>query len=198
MKKKIEGKIKAAHIWRYILIVSAVLLAVAIVLNAKSDSNVTTTLLGGAIFATVVCLVVYFGFRRNILTSIKHLQDAGIGINEIASDLDNATIMGKVRKIRCGEKFFAIPSPFCVFAYSDILWVYGKKTTTTNTSTGATTTNKTVMICTSQGKRYATYISMKAAKKFLEENKEKFSPDLIVGYKMKYNKMYKEMVKKNK
>lgn len=198
MKKKIEGKIKAAHMWRYILIISAVLLAVAFILKTKLDSKVTTILFGAAIFATVVSLVVYFGFRRNILKCVDALEKSGVSIDDVAIDLEEGEAIGKVRKIVCGKKYFTVPSPFCVFAYSDILWIYGKKTTTTNTSTGATTTNKTVMFCTVNGKRYATHISMKAAKKLIEEYKDKFSPDLIVGYKMKYNKMYKEMVKKNK
>ena len=202
MKKKIEGKVKAAHLWRYITIAVALLLIAVFVLakpiNSIAKSKIAGTCAGVVAFAEVVCLVVYFGFRRNILTSLKLLQDKNITVDEIAQDLDDAKTIGKVRKIRCGEKFFVVPSPFCVFAYKDILWIYCKKTTTTNTSTGATTTNKTVIFCTAQGKKFATHISWKAAKSFLEENGDKFSPDLIVGYKMKYNKQYKELVKNYK
>ena len=101
-------------------------------------------------------------------------------------------------KIIYGDKFFLVSNPFCVFSFKDIVWIYLKKTTTHNTGTGATTTNKTVMACTKYGKKFALHISWKVAKEFIEQNKDKFSPELILGYKMKYNKEYRELVKKYK
>lgn len=196
MKKKIEGKIKAAHLWGKITIIAAVILVAAIVLSAFVDNG--SMYIGAAVFVQVVCIVTYFGFRRNILTSSKLLLDKGVTIDEVAADLDDSKTIGKMAKFKCGKKFFSISSPFSIFAYSDIAWVYGKKTTHMNTGTGATTTNKTVIFCTVQGKKYTTYVSWKATKKFLEENQDKFSPELIVGYKMKYNKQYKEIVKNSK
>lgn len=196
MKKKIEGKIKAAHLWQKITIIVAVILLVTIVISAFIEDGSAS--IGIAVFAEIVCLITYFGFRRNILTSSKLLLDKGVTLEEVANDLEDAKTIGKMAKFKCGEKFFSISSPFIIFDYSDIAWVYGKKTTHTDTGTGATTTNKTVIFCTRQGKKYTTYVSMKATKKFLEENKDKFASDLIVGYKMKFNKQYKEIVKNSK
>ena len=200
MKKKIERKIRAAHLWKKIMIAVAVIMVVTILFSGVLESRFEagTACIGLAVFAEIVCLVTYFGFRRNILISSQALLDQGVTIDEVAKDLENAKTIGKMSKFKCGEKFFSISCPFSIFSYRDILWIYNERTTHTNTSTGATTTSQNVIVCTVQGKKYITNVSWKAAKKFLEENNGKFSPDLIIGYKRKYNKQYKELVKKSK
>lgn len=198
MKGKIESKMKAAHIWRYITIVAALLLVVSFLLKAMTENESTEILLGGSGLLLIISFVVYFGFRRNILKCVEILEKSGITIDEVADDLDNGQSIGKMRKVICGDKFFSVSSPFCVFAYKEILWLYLKKTTTQNTGTGATTTNKTVIVCTAHGKKFSLNIPWKLAKEFVELNREKFPPELILGYKMKYNGQYKELVKNYK
>ncbi len=198
MKKKIESKVKFANIWKYITILSALFLLVSFLLNAAFESNLTTTLLGASGLLLIVSFIVYFGFRRNILRCVKILEDSGITIDEVSDDLDNGQTIGKMRKVICGDKFFSVSSPFCVFSYKEILWIYLRKTTTHDTGTGATTTNKSMIFCTAHGKKFSLNISKKLAKELVEQNREKFSPDLILGYKRKYNKQYKELVRNNK
>ena len=198
MKKKIESKIKSAKIWKLITLISVIVLIVSFVLSTMVKSDITKFLLGFSGLLTVVSVFTYFGFIFNILKCMKVFGKTGVSLDEVATDLENAPKMGKMGKIIYGDKFLCVSNPFCVFAYKDILWLYLRKTTTHNTGTGATTTNKTVMACTKYGKKFALHISWKVAKEFIEKNKEKFSPDLILGYKMKYNKEYKELVKKYK
>ena len=198
MKEKIEAKIKGANLWKLITIVSLIGLVLSFLLGIMIKSDITKVILGAFGVSTIVSLVVYFGFRCNILKCVDILEKSGVTIDEVGKDLDNGKKIGKIKKIICGDKYFSIPSPFCVFSYKEILWVYLRKHTTHNTSTGATTTNKTVMFCTAHGKKFSANISWKVAKEFLEENKEKFSPELILGYKTKYNSQYKELVKKYK
>ena len=198
MKKKIESKVKLANIWKKITIISVILLVVSFLLNAAIASNLTTTLLGVSGLLLIVCVVVYFGFRRNILKCVEILEGSGITIDEVSDDLDKGQTIGKMRKVICGDKFFSVSSPFCVFSYKEILWIYLRKTTTHDTGTGATTTNKNMIFCTAHGKKFSLNISKKLAQELVEQNREKFSPDLILGYKMKYNKQYKELVKNYK
>lgn len=204
MKEKIQSKIRAAHIWKYATIVCAALLVVSFLISTaldaafKGDLELGSVCMGLSALATIICCMVYFGFRRNILNCVKILEKSGISLDEVASDLEGAKTIGKMRKFICGDKYFVIPSPFCVFSYKEILWVYLRRTTTTDTGTGASTTKKEVIFCTAHGKKFVTYVSWKVAKEFMAENKEKFLPELIVGYKRKYNKQYKEMVKKYK
>jgi len=198
VKEKIQAKINGAKMWKSITLICVLILVVSFFVGIIIKNDITKFILGASGIATIVSLIVFFGFRNNILKCMKILEEAGITLDEVAKDLEGAKTIGKVRKVVCGDKFFTLPSPFCVFSYKEILWVYLKKTTTHDGSTGATTTSKTVIFCTAHGKKFSANISWKVAKEFLEENREKFLPELIVGYKMKYNKQYKELVKKYK
>lgn len=197
MEEYVERKVKNAKILRTVVIVDGILwfLSLFFLPYIPYEFKLYGPYYFLFMFAELVLLCVFFGFKLQVLRCMKQLEKSGC--TDVYKDISLETPTLPKSKIYCGHKAFFSKKPFLIIPYSHVAWVYQTKRSTTLIGIPVVSVTET-NICCKDGKKYAIRTNEEELIWFLENYIKKINPDVIVGYTPEMKGLYKSRVKEYK
>ncbi len=186
MHEFIKKNIKLARVFQVLILGQ---IAALIALGGFNNEDTAILVLTIPIFT-----IIYIGVYSQFLNNVKWLKKKGY--ENITDDIDISNPTLPKSKIYCGQRAFFSKKPKAIIPYSEIAWVYVKK----SKINGISAENHTI-IYMNDGKKFTITVHRyeEEFKLLLANYIIKNSPNVILGYgpeqKMKYKKINKNSKK---
>lgn len=186
MAEKFFRRCKTAQAWKYIVWVYFLgsILGIVLVVN-----NIIPMIFIALFSVSWLALLIYYYTAAYVNISKKLLDAAGITQDIIASDLIHADVVSE--HFRCGNRVLLLRG--CILPIRCAAWVYLYQ----QMNMGITTARQ-IILQTAEGKKVLIDITaddIDYFRELLNRNRDKFRPDLIIGYTTEAKKRYKELKK---
>ncbi len=154
---------------------------------AVTDENLHDGLFALAfisLWGFIILLTVWSMKYRGTVYTSNFLKNRGL--EHVLDDINPEQPTLPKSKIYCGSKALVSKKPIMAIPYSEIGWVYVQ----VQKLYGLVTINKTVHVCTRDGKHFVIRADIEEFKWLLENVLLKANPDIVIGFGAEQRKRY--------